>query len=72
MKKNIGTVDRVIRIIVAIIFAILIFTGLVNGVGLVVLAVLGLYLLLSGIFCFCLLYTIVGIHTLRTKSGVDD
>ena len=67
-----GTVDRMIRVIVAIIFAVLIFTGVIKGVGLVVIAVVGFYLLFTGIFRFCLLYNIVGIHTLRTKSGVDD
>ncbi len=67
-----GTVDRMIRIIIAIILALFIFTGLVKSVGLIVVAVISFYLLLTGIFRFCLLYTIVGIHTLRTKSGVDD
>ena len=72
MLKNMGTVDRMIRIIIAIILALFIFTGLVKSVGLIVVAVISFYLLLTGIFRFCLLYTIVGIHTLRTKSGVDD
>jgi len=71
MIKNMGTIDRLLRAIVAILFAILILTGIVKGVGLAVLAVIGLFLLLTVIFGFCPLYTIVGLHTLRTKSGND-
>jgi len=66
-----GTIDRMIRGIVAIVFAVLIFTGVVKGVGLIVLAVFGIYFLLTVVFGFCPLYTIVGLHTLRTKSGND-
>lgn len=66
-----GTIDRMIRGFVAIIIAILILTGVVKGVGLVVLAVFGAYFILTVIFGFCPLYTIVGLHTLRTKSGND-
>ena len=71
MNKNMGTLDRLIRGIIVIIFTVLILTGVVKGVGLIVLAVLGIFFLLTVIFGFCPLYTIVGLHTLRTKSGND-
>jgi hypothetical protein len=73
MVKNLGTIDRASRIFLAILFAVLIITGVVHhGVGLVIFSVFGLYFLLTAIVGFCILYTLVGIHTLRTKSGVDD
>jgi len=72
MLKNMGTVDRAIRAVIAVIFALLIILGLVRGVGLIVIAVIGFYLLFTSVFSFCFFYKIVGIHTLRTKSGVDD
>jgi len=72
MIKNMGSIDRIIRAFIAVVFAVLILTGVVKGAGLIILAVIGAYLILTSIFSFCPLYPIVGIHTLRTKSGVDD
>jgi len=72
MLRNVGTLDRAIRGAVAIIFALLIILGLVKGIGLIIIAVFGLYLVFTGIFSFCFFYKLVGIHTLRTKSGIDD
>jgi len=71
MIKNIGTIDRSIRALITLVFIVLILTGVVRGAGIVLLAVLGVYFLLTVIFRFCPLYTIVGLHTLRTKSGND-
>ena len=72
MLRNTGTLDRSIRGVVAIIFALLIILGLVKGIGLILISVFGLYLLFTSVFSFCFFYKLVGIHTLRTKSGVDD
>jgi hypothetical protein len=72
MLKNVGTVDRAIRFFIVIIFAVLIITGVMKGAGLIICSVIGAYLLFTSIFSFCFFYSVVGIHTLRTKSGVDD
>ena len=72
MLRNVGTLDRAIRGAIAIIFALLIILGLVKGIGLIIIAVFGLYLVFTSVFSFCFFYKLVGIHTLRTKSGVDD
>jgi hypothetical protein len=72
MIKNMGTIDRIIRMFITVLLAVLVFTGVVHGAGMIVSSVIGFYLLVTAIFSFCPLYTLVGIHTLRTKSGVDD
>jgi len=72
MLRNVGTLDRAIRGAIAIIFALLIILGLVNGIGLIIITVFGLYLVFTSVFSFCFFYKLVGIHTLRTKSGIDD
>lgn len=72
MLKNVGTVDRALRFFIVIVFAVLIITGLLKGVGLIICSIIGAYLLFTSLFSFCIFYNIVGIHTLRTKSGVDD
>ena len=67
MKANIGSFDKVIRIILAIIFAVLYFTKLVDGTVGIVLLVLSGILLLTSIFSFCPLYTILGLKTTSKK-----
>jgi hypothetical protein len=63
MKKNMGSADRVIRIILAIVFAVLYFTKTVTGTAGLVLLVLGGVFLATSLISFCPLYTIFGIKT---------
>ena len=68
MKKNEGTADRVIRIILGF---TLIYTGAIQMVLSSVLAyivvLVGLILLITGTTGFCGLYTVIGINTLKKK-----
>ncbi len=63
MKKNIGTADRVIRVILAVLFAVLYFTHTVTGTLGLVLLILGGVFLFTSILGFCPLYAIVGLST---------
>jgi len=67
MKKNMGTLDRGIRVVLAIVFAALYFGGIVTGTVGLVLVVLGAVFLLTSIVSFCPLYAIVGLNTCATK-----
>lgn len=63
MKKNMGTVDRIIRVVLALLFAVLYFTETVTGTpGLILLILSGVFLLTS-LVSFCPLYTLVGLST---------
>ena len=66
MKKNMSSADRVIRVIIAAIFAVLYFTGTVTGTLGLVLLVLGGVFVLTSLISFCPLYTIFGISTCKT------
>ncbi len=68
MKKNMGSADRVIRIILAAIFAALYFTGTVPGTLGLVLVILGGVFLLTSVVSFCPLYSIVGLSTCPVKK----
>ena len=68
MPKNMGTADRVIRIFLAAIMAVLIFTGLVYGVVAIVLGVLAAIFVLTSLVSFCPLYLPFKISTAR-KQG---
>jgi hypothetical protein len=63
MKKNMGNVDRLLRIVIAIVFSVLFFTGTVTGTVGIVLLVLGGVFLATSLISFCPLYTLVGINT---------
>ncbi|MEO1049285.1 MAG: DUF2892 domain-containing protein [Bacteroidota bacterium] len=68
MKKNMGSPDRIIRIVVAAIVAALFFTNVITGIlGIVLMALAGIFLL-TGLVSFCPLYAPFGITTCRVKT----
>lgn len=63
MKKNMGSVDKIVRIIAALAIAALYFTGTVSGtLGIVLLVLAGVFVATS-LVSFCPLYAIVGLNT---------
>ena len=56
MKPNMGTTDRIIRVIVAAVFAYLYFGGVVTGTLGIILLVLGVVFLVTSAISFCPLY----------------
>lgn len=65
MKKNMGSTDRIIRLVLAAIMAYLYFGGVVTGIlGIVLAAVAGVFVLTS-LVSFCPLYTLVGMNTCK-------
>ena len=68
MKTNMGSFDRLARIIVAALIAVLYFAGVISGtVALVLLAIAGIFILTSFVG-FCPLYFPFGISTKKKKS----
>jgi hypothetical protein len=69
MKKNMGSADRIIRILLAAVFAYLYFGGVVTGTLGLVLVILGGVFVLTSLISFCPLYTLVGINTCPAKKS---
>ena len=67
MKSNLGSIDRLVRILAAVAIAVLYFTNAISGTTAVILIVIGLVLLLTALINFCPLYYLLGIRT-RKKS----
>jgi hypothetical protein len=68
MKKNMGTVDRVLRAVLALVMVGLYFGNIVTGtLGIVLMAAAGIFLLTS-LISFCPLYTLIGFSTCPTKK----
>jgi len=67
MKKNMGTIDKTIRIIIAVIIVGLYFTNVISGtLGIVLLVFAGVFVLTS-LIGFCPLYVPFGLNTGKKK-----
>jgi len=69
MKKNMGSIDRILRIVAAAIIGILFFTGAIKGVFAYVLLALASVFVLTSFVSFCPLYVIVGLNTCKVKEN---
>ncbi len=68
MKKNMGSTDKIIRLIVAVVVGVLYFTHTIGGtVGIILLILAGVFVLTS-LVSFCPLYTLFGINTCPAKK----
>lgn len=63
-----GTIDKTIRLIVAIVFAILYFTNTITGTIGLILVILGVVFVLTSLISFCPLYLPFGINTCKKKG----
>lgn len=64
-----GNADRAIRVIIAVLIAVLYFTNVISGtLGLILLIVAGVFVLTS-LVSVCPLYSLVGINTCPVKKG---
>lgn len=65
MKKNMGDMDRTVRIILALAIGGFTFAGVLHGVLALILLVLAVVLVLTSFVSFCPLYAILGISTCK-------
>ena len=65
MKKNMGTIDRIIRIILAIVVVILYMTGSISGTAAIILGILAVVFVLTSLIGFCPLYVPFKISTIK-------
>ena len=69
MKKNMGSADKIIRLVIAAIIAILYFTNTITGTLGIVLLVLGAVFVLTSLIGLCPLYLPFGINTCKLKKN---
>jgi hypothetical protein len=68
MRKNLGNADKMIRILIAAVAALLFFTNIVTGTLGIIVLVGGGILLATSLINFCPLYAILGINTCPRKA----
>ena len=70
MKKNMGTLDRVLRVIAAVVFVGLIFAKAVSGALAIIMGLLAIMFVVTGLLGFCPGYVPFHISTLpKTRAG---
>lgn len=63
MKKNMGTLDKLTRIFLALIVAILYFTGTISGVTAIILGVVAVIFMFTSLIGTCPIYLPFGLST---------
>jgi Na+(H+)/acetate symporter ActP len=63
MKKNMGTVDRILRVTVAVLIGVLYLTGQISGLAAIVLGIIAIIFVATSIVSTCPLYVPLGIST---------
>lgn len=69
MKKNMGSADKLIRVIIAVIIAILYFTNVIPGTIGIILLALAVIFLATSFISFCPLYLPFGISTCKKQEN---
>jgi len=69
MKANMGTIDRVMRIIAAVVIAALYFTNMISGTLAIILLVFAAIFILTSFISFCPLYVPLGISTKKKENS---
>ena len=68
MKKNMGTTDKAIRILIAAVIGVLYFTNTISGTLAILLGILAVVFILTSFISFCPLYLPFGISTSKKKK----
>lgn len=67
MKTNMGTTDRIIRLIIAVIIAALYFGGQITGTVAIVLGIVAIAFLVTSLLGWCPVYLPFGLSTRKEK-----
>ncbi len=68
LKKNMGSLDRLLRFIAAAIILVLYFTGIIHGLLAILLLAFAAATTFTGLTGFCPLYPIFGWNTCKIKT----
>ncbi len=68
MKKNLGSVERILRVFVALVVAILYVTNQISGVAAIVLGVIAVAFILTSSAAFCPIYASLGFFAKKPET----
>lgn len=68
MKVNMGKTDKIVRLLIAILVAVLYWQGLIEGTLAYILIAFAIIFVLTSLINFCPLYSLFGINTCKIKK----
>lgn len=72
MERNVGPEDRVVRIVVGLALAVIIYLGYIEGTAAIVAGIVAAYLVVTGLIVRDPLYKAVGIDTAVQEQPYSD
>jgi len=69
MKRNMGPIDRALRVFAAVVIGILYFAGQITGTAAIILGIIAVVFLLTSVVSFCPLYLPLKLSTLKKKGA---
>lgn len=73
MKKNMGSLDRIIRLALVAVIAALYFTGQITGTAAIILGIVAVAFLVTGLIGWCPAYLAFGLSTCGKEGcGKDE
>ena len=67
MKKNLGLVDRIVRVMVALVVVALYFTNQISGIAAIVLGVFAVVFVFTSTAAFCPIYAMLGLSSKKPE-----
>jgi hypothetical protein len=69
MKQNMGSIDKIVRVLVAVVIGILYFTDQITGTAAIILGIFAVIFLLTSAIGFCPLYLPLKLSTIKKKDA---
>ena len=69
MRYNVGSIDRVFRVLAALVVGILYITGQITGTAAIILGIVAIVLVLTSAISLCPLYMMLGLSTIKKKDA---
>ena len=69
MKQNMGSIDKIVRVLVAVVIGILYFTDQITGTSAIILGIFAVIFLLTSAIGFCPLYLPLKLSTIKKKDA---
>jgi len=67
MKKNVGTIDKAIRLLVAVVVVILYFTHVITGVTAMILLAVAAIFVVTSLLSLCPIWMALGVSTSKKE-----
>lgn len=68
MKKNMGMIDRIVRLTIVVLIAALYFTGQISGIATIILGIVAVAFLLTSLIGWCPTYVPFGLSTCKSEE----